>query len=643
MEHVPQTTVNAVRDMLEEFHQLIAAARLYGQEHPKTQRAGERMASEVARLLKEAGELEFSVTRDALSWMDQDVYQDDDNRDGIARTLHREGIIGFAFLPGLHRPEMMLFAELLGINLGLPQWEEETLSSLLWQAQLQAISYEAVEYLSDAQEMSETTARGEEGYIHEMVRQILDPDPPPPGKGIGGVGAALSKDGSGPGPGAGRRPGRGEGPDGGPAMAGGGTAPGGAAPGGAQADPELPAEMAGGEQTGVADARSDLAVPDQSWTPAQHLAALDLGHWAEESDGELHEEVDVGTLRREVAQDNHDTILSRVISLLLVAGARGREELDTDQATALVTRALTRDETQDSHLWKATVELAMRLTASPVELIQPGRFGLEAWLDTLTRPALFSAFAATLSKEEVADVQLLHRFLGGGNGDRARLVVQRMGGGEARRLGWVMDEVARAAQRDMARITDGLERRSVEEIIQVIDLLTRMGGDAATATLAKLLRHRISDVRAAALKALPDPLPRSLVGPAMALLSDDSPVVREQVIELLRTRRPVGAFDALKSMMEGGAFAEGDPERKRVIAAALAASGGDAAIPLLQEILGSYGLFTGAKAKADLEACARALALIDSLRSRQVLKQAAKSLNPYVRSICREALEGRVH
>lgn len=639
MEHAPLATVNAVRDMLDEFHQLIAAARLYGREHPKTLQAAERVASEVARLLKETGELEFSVRRDALSWMDQEVYSDDDNRDGIARTLHREGIVRFAFLQGLHRPELMTFAELLGINLGLPQWEEETLSSLLWQTQLQAVSYEAVEYLSDAQEMSETTARGEEGYIHEMVRQILDPDPPPPGKGIGGVGAALSKDGSGRGPGGGRVPGRGEGAGPGESAAAGGVGGAGTAMAGAQADPE----MAGQERTGVADARSDLAVPDESWTPAQHLAALDLGRWADDGDAELREDLDIEALRREVAQDSHDTILSRVISLLLVAGARGRDELDTDQATALVTRALTRDEAQVSHLWKATVELAMRLTASPVELIQPGRFGLEAWLDTLTRPALFTAFASTLSHGEGADVQLLHRFLGGGNRERARLVVQRMGGGEARQLGWVMDEVARVVQRDMARITEGLDRRSVEEILQVIDLLTRMGGEAATDVLSRLLRHRISDVRAAAIKALPDPLPRKLVGPAMSLLSDDSAAVRQQVIELLRTRRPVGAFDALKSMMEGGAFAQGDPERKRVIAAALAASGGDAAIPMLQGILSQYGLFTGAKARADLEACARALALIDSLRSRQVLKQAAKSLNPYVRSICRDALEGRVH
>ena len=645
MEQVPPTTVQAIRDMLDEFHQLIAAARLYGHEHPKTLRSAERMSSEVARLLKETGELEFTVQRDALVWLDHEAYQDDDNRDGIARTLHREGIVRFAFLPGLHRPEILLFAELLGVNLGLPQWEEETLTSLLWQAQLQAVSYEAVEYLSDAQEMSETTARGEEGYIHEMVRQILDPDPPAPGEGFGGMGAALGKAGTGSGPGGRPRAG-GDGPAG----------PGGTGPGGTAASPHgtgapataagsqpmqgIPVDMDATEAAGVGDARSDLSVPDESWTPAQHIAALDLGRWAEEADGELQEEVDFKNIRREVAEDSHETILGRVVSLLLVAGARGREELDTEQATALVTRALTREEAEESHLWKATVELAMRLTSSPVELIQPGRFGLEAWLDTLTRPGLFTAFAATLSRDNPADVQLLHRFLGGGSGERARLVVQRMGGQGGQRLGWVMDEVARVVQRDMARITDGLHRRSVEEVLQIIDLLARMGGNQATATLQELLQHRISDVRAAAIKALPDPLPRPLVEPVMALLSDDNAAVREAVIELLRTRRPVGAFDALKSMMTGEAFTSGDAERKRVIAAALAASGGEAAIPVLQEIIGQFGLFTGAKAKADLEASARALALIDSLRSRQVLKNAGKSLNPYVRRICREALEG---
>ena len=609
METLPPKTVDSVRSALENLHRLMAAARLYGRHHPKTEKAAESLAGQVATLLREAGELEFRVRREGLFWMDAEIYADDDVRDGIARTLHREGITSFAFLPDLDREEIVTFAELLGINLNLPVWEEETLSSLLWQNQLKNIAYEAVEHLSDAQELSETTARGEEGYIHEIVRQILEPAPPSPGDGAGSAGALPVQGTPGDGP-------------------------------GAPQDLRDLSDPPPGSEGGEAEAaRSDIAVPEATWTPAQHIAAMDLGRWAEDADGELKEEVDLEALRREVAEDDAPNLLTRTVSLLLIAAARGRPELTTGEALALVDRALRRDEAAEAHLWKSAVNLAVRIAATDAPLLRPGKDELDTWLDRCTRPATFAEFAGALSRDDPNDVQILQRFLASRDRERGRLVAQQLSSMD-RRLGWIMDHVAAVVRQDVAQLTQGLDLRPVDEILQVIDLLRRMGDERANSLVQQLLAHKMPDVRAAAMRALPNPLPRSLLEPVLARLSDDSQAVREAVVELLRTRRPVGAFDALRDMFKGEPFTNGGVEQKRVIAMGLAAAGADAAIPMLQETLQSHGFLAGANARREMEVCAAALVAIDSLKARLVLKQGAKSLQPGLRRACRDALEG---
>jgi len=610
LETIPTATAEQVRAAMEDLHQLTAAARLYGLAHPKTREVADRLTIEIAELLGELGELELHVRRDGLDIEGVEVFGDDDNKEGIARTLHREGITSFAFLQGLTRNELTTFSELLGLNLGLPQWEEETLSSLLWQAQLQFVAYEAVEHLSDAQELSETKARGEEGYIHEMVRQILDPSA------FGGGPVEMMEDG----------------PSEGYAVAG---------PGMETAEMER-AAFVDGEERGSGEAREAMAVPEVAWAPSQQLAALDLTRWAEEPDAELEEEIDLEALRREAAEDTPVAILGRVASLLLVAAARGRDELPTADATAMLTRALERDEASQGNLWRVCMDLALRLADSEVPLLKAGRRGIHAWLERCTRPDMFAAFAGSLSEQRPPDRKLLHRFLTGGDGQRAHLVIQRLGGqaAVARRLGWAMDEVAAVVRSDLDQLTAGLDRRPVDEVLQVVDLLRRMGDEQAVALMRSLMKHPVSDVRAAVIKALPDPLPKPLLTPVMSLLSDDSATVRQAVVDLLRTRKPVGAFDAIQKMVNGSMFANGKPAQKMILATALGAAGGDAAIPALESIMDQYGLLSGPRARPDLEACAAALAVIDTLRARQLLKRGAKSLNPYIRTACREALDG---
>ncbi len=624
MNNEEPTAADIVRHTLEDLHKLMSAVRLYGNEHPKTSQVASNFAGRLNPMLAQFGELDLGVQRDGLYWSGEAVYGDDDEREGIARVLHREGIIRFTLHPGLVRDEILLFAKVLGTNLNLPRWEEETLTSLLWQASLEHVTYDAVEYLSDAQEMSETAAVGEENYVQEIMRMLLDPEPPDFGQGAGGFGAAQTPDAGGPDGGPGRD-GRGDGP--------------GDQDDKTSLDPEAGGKA--GERDEADEARTQMAVPDPSWTPAQHIAALDLSQWADMADGELEKDIDIDAYRRDVAMDNEHTLLRRVVEVLVVGGAQGRPELLPEMAMSAVERALFHEEADGPTLWKPTIYLVQRVLTSDIPLLESGREPLEDWLDGCTSTDLFPALAHQFDPQSPDDLQLMRHFLSGRKRARARLLAERLRGLEGRRYGWVMDEVARLVGTDFMRMTADIHRRPVEEVVPLLDILHRIGGEDAGRQVAELLQHKSPDIRAAAIRALPRPVPPTVVPRVLELLTDRDRNVRLAVIEMLRAQAMSAAFPALKVLVTGKRFEAAAASIKRSLAIGLAVSGRDASIPVLQEIMGRHrGLFAGPSAKADFEACAAGLAYIETVRSRQVLVQGAKSLNPYMRRACKEALEG---
>lgn len=613
------TAGDIVRHTLEDLHKLMSAVRLYGLEHPKTTQVAGNFAGRLGPMMAQFGELDLGVQRDGLFWSGEAVYGDDDEREGIARVLHREGIVRFTLHPGLLRDEIIQFAKVLGTNLNLPRWEEETLTSLLWQSSLEHVTYEAVEYLSDAQEMSETAAVGEENYVQEIMRMLLDPEPPDLGKGAGGFGAAQT-----PGPGGSDARGRGSKGDGDDDDA--------------SLDPE--AGGAGGKREDADEARTQMAVPDPSWTPAQHIAALDLSQWAEMQDGELEKDVDIDAYQRDVAQDNEHTLLRRVVEVLVVGGAQGRPELLPEMAMSTVERALFHEEAGGPALWKPTIYLVQRVLTSDIPLLEAGREPLEAWLDSCTSTDIFPSFVRQFDPQSPDDLQLMRHFLAGKKRGRARLLAERLRGLEGRRYGWVMDEVARLIGTDFMAVTADIHRRPVEEVVPLLDILRRIGGEQAGQQVAELLQHKSPDIRAAAIKALPRPVPPSIVPRVLELLMDRDKKVRQSVIDMLRAQTMSAAYPALKILVSGKRFESAEPLIKRSLAIGLAIAGRDASIPVLQEIFKRHrGLFAGPSAKADFEACAAGLAFIETVRSRQVLFQGAKSLNPYMRRACKDALE----
>jgi len=123
-------------------------------------------------LLDERGRLQLEVQVDHLALGEDVVYRDDETG-SFAEILYREGIQQLTILPGVGQDEVVDLVRLLSINLNLPGYEEETLISLLWQADFKHILYEAVQGLVEAVEQSETAAAGEMGAFGDVLSHIL--------------------------------------------------------------------------------------------------------------------------------------------------------------------------------------------------------------------------------------------------------------------------------------------------------------------------------------------------------------------------------------------------------------------------------------------------------------------------------------
>ncbi len=587
---------------------LVAAVRLYGPKHKQTTQFADLLEQHLEQLADTVPEFELAITRDHLYWGDLAVYQDNDDKDGLARTLQREGIVGITVLPGAPRDELLVFAGIVGTNLNLPRWEEETLSSLLWQANLQHVTYEAVEYLSDAQELSETIARGEGSQIAAIMNRLHDPTPPEPRED--------------------ERP---------------------------SLDGEVDLEQIAGppapsdhpleddEAEALAQARAQLRLPDPEYTPDQNLAALDLNRWLDSAEAEIESDPDLAHLREEVESDTEQALLERVVEILVLGGARGRPEFPSSEAMALLSRALEWDEQRGRQLRKPVTRMVMRLSEGEIPLLQPGQKAMNAWLDSCTSPEAFFDLAERLESDNPADQHLLHQFLAGGGGKRAQLLVKRLGGRRpADEQGWVMDELAATVKGDLAPISAAARHRPVDEAFTLIDLLRRVDDAGSRAQLFELMQHDAPDVRAAAVRALPFPLPAQVLPRVVELLLDRSMTVRHAVVEQLRGQSSPGAWMALEEMVEGETFALATPEIQASLAHALCAVDPDGAVRVLQGVLARHAkLFAGGEARSQLEAAAQALARSGTVAARQTLLQGARSPFPALRKACKAALEDK--
>ncbi len=167
-----ESTIDRIRGALKDLRKVTRVYRLYGRDHPETDRIASMFIQTLVPLLEDRGNLELEVDPEQLRIGDTVVFEDDAASDFV-ETLYREGIERLTLMPGIERAELLQLVHLLSLNLNLPGYEEETLTSLLWQADMPHIRYEAVEGLVEAVEQSEAAAAGELGMFSDVLASIL--------------------------------------------------------------------------------------------------------------------------------------------------------------------------------------------------------------------------------------------------------------------------------------------------------------------------------------------------------------------------------------------------------------------------------------------------------------------------------------
>ena len=166
---------SVLEDVLDQLHVTLGDMRIYGPRHRVTQRRLGETFARIDEVLRTFGTLRLQSGLDGLSWDGLVVRTEDESREGLGRLLHREGIKALVLQQGLDRQELQALLEALRVNLSLPEYEEETLESLIWQAGLQCVEVEALQELQDAEQLSgDLWQRGDVDVAGAVIRELLE-------------------------------------------------------------------------------------------------------------------------------------------------------------------------------------------------------------------------------------------------------------------------------------------------------------------------------------------------------------------------------------------------------------------------------------------------------------------------------------
>lgn len=137
-ETVDPVMVKSVSSWMNQLIRTIKTCRLYDGNNPTVVRFREDLGLELRSLLERVGEMTLDVGTHALHFRGEKVFSPSSREDNIAAALHRDGIRGLTFLPGIEARELETFLDQLLLVTG-PRQTEDDLVTLLWEANLSSI------------------------------------------------------------------------------------------------------------------------------------------------------------------------------------------------------------------------------------------------------------------------------------------------------------------------------------------------------------------------------------------------------------------------------------------------------------------------------------------------------------------------
>ncbi len=142
--------VPSVRDLLAVLVRAQKALRLYQGSSPVLERLEQDLYGGLAAWLEGGETLELGIGEFQILRGEDVVYESRDRNDSLAFLLYRDGIRRLSFLPGLERRELRALIETLARSTAAGN-QQDDMVTLLWERDLSAIRYFAVEELSSEQ------------------------------------------------------------------------------------------------------------------------------------------------------------------------------------------------------------------------------------------------------------------------------------------------------------------------------------------------------------------------------------------------------------------------------------------------------------------------------------------------------------
>ncbi len=569
-------------DSLERLRRALDRSRLYGVRHPESVAAIDEVWPSLADAIAVAAPLTLAAGVDGLRFKGQLVAAEDEDKQGLGRLLHREGIAAITLHPDLTRAELERFLDIVRVNLALPEHEEETLESLLWQARLQGLGFQAVAELMEAEAISGDAVRYLQQRGPTAVEVIL------------GQGSAA-----------------------------------GAERGPLSHDQLVQAIEAAGDDAELAeDEESAWDVDDAAWQQELSTAL----------------EADADTIARErsaVALELPGDQIGRAAALLYRVARARRTELRPGEAVALVRLSVAEIARQRDPF--ALVQLiAASESARQAETDSRVLRMIDNVVEVATQPTFIARLLAAagpdadpaatdqlVSMLDDAAIQALIEwsFAEGADEDsveRGRWLVGALG-----------DVTAARARRWLS------EDSTPPRLLEPAALLLR-GRDQAEdrALRPRLLSHASTRVQEIALQWYADTgIPDDEVDALFARLLDRRPRVRQATWPLLAAHTPAGAPRWFRQHLNPRTLAERPDDLQRDLCVGAAAVLGSAALPMLQQLLDhKVGFFAGRGQARLLQVAAEGIARVGGPAARDLLEEGSRSWVGARGQACKQAL-----
>lgn len=581
---IDEADVDAVTECVRSLYGAAGQARLYGPAHPQTLRAVAACHQQILSITSWLGPLVLESSHEGLDWRGHRVMQERDDSEGIGRHLHIEGIAEIAFAPELDPTELSAFLQVARINLSLPEYEEETLESLLFQAELANIGFRAITELMDAESLS-GQMDPELLTDAERVKSLLDLQ-----AGDLEVGrhllAKLNDH---------RMPGLGDVVD----------------------------------HWGL-DAELDLGVLDDDEFKVRFLddAGEDLTALME--------------IRNEIANERSSQLLARTVAVLLRVCLQRHEAMPQALAMDLATGAMRQLYVLGDAVGLLQVlEDGHRLANALAPTRPPAAAGIRTFLKRTFSPIRVARMLRHLRADEPLERRTLERFVrllpdtavvtffdGVKREEQpavyatvVRIVVELV---SDRLAGWLKD----------------VSRIPMEQLLPILFALDIADSPVLLSARSSLLQHPSPPVREATLQTFMRRLDASDTQRVIACLVDRSSIVRLAATRVLTHHKPVEAVTMLRSALEDDNLEKLDPDVQVDVCIAFARIGGANAIPMLSAILDKRpGLLAGEAAEAPIRAAALGLAALATPNVVRMLEKGARSLSGAKRRACQDALD----